>query len=130
MIHAPVDTLPVYARGVVAGETLIDIGDFEWLNEHRWRLSYWGYAERTVFVPGVGYRALAMHREIMSLGYGDRRVVHHDNEDGLDNRRSNLIVCANASAHARMPHRRRDGLALLNGRAQALAWAILTEAAA
>ena len=33
-----------------------------------------------------------VHRWLMGMGRGDRRVVHHKNNDPLDNRRSNLEI--------------------------------------
>ncbi len=44
-------------------------------------------------VPGMGRKRVFMHRLLMEPPHG--MVVHHKNNDGLDNRRSNLEVTTN-----------------------------------
>lgn len=82
------------ADGSVRDWALVDAEDFESLAEHRWRISNWGYAVRSV--PQSRRRAepsvVLMHRQIMGLQGGDRREVEHRNRDKLDNRRANLRV--------------------------------------
>jgi len=54
------------------------------------------------------------HRLVMEKHLGryltDDEVVHHDNDDGLDNRIGNLILCRNQSEHKKIhdPKRKRD----------------------
>lgn len=55
----------------------------------------------------VNNRNRAMHREILGLEPGDR-IVHHINEDPLDNRRANLMICATRSEANSQPHPKRD----------------------
>lgn len=77
------------------GFTEVDKEDFDHLNQFTWSLATVGYAVRhddgnTVY----------MHREIMELGFGDKRLVDHRNGDPLDNKRSNLRVCSKSQNQA------------------------------
>ena len=85
---------------------LVDDEDFEWLNQWKWK-AHWEpamgayYANRQVYLGGgrdnPKYRAIIMHREIMGLAFGDRRVVDHKDPNAtLDNRRSNLRIATHA----------------------------------
>jgi HNH endonuclease len=79
---------------------LVDVTDFNWLNQYRWQLqknSKKGalYASRGDYSTGR-LRGLSMHREILGLERGDPRQADHINGDGLDNRRSNLRIATNS----------------------------------
>lgn len=97
--------LPVYHRGEVVDVVLVDADLADELGEYRW---HWngGYAVRGV--PAGDPNSSAMHRQVCGLLRGDPRVVHHVNEDPLDNRRENLEVCASMSDASRRPHPKRD----------------------
>lgn len=78
---------------------LISEEDFERVNQFKWCASQesknglkW-YAIRRVQTNGKSVK-IRMHRLIMGLGTGleDPRIVHHKNDDGLDNRRENLEI--------------------------------------
>lgn len=97
------EVIPVYYRQRIAAWTVVDADAYERLARYRWTLSPWGYASRS-----HGGRSHTMHREVVGLFPGDGRVVHHVNEDPLDNRRENLLVCRDASEHGRLPHRRKN----------------------
>lgn len=77
-------------RGMVA---LVDDQDYERISAHKWSAATAGYAIR-----GVGShknsRCIYMHREILGVS-ADEHVDHVDGNP-LDNRRSNLRVCAHA----------------------------------
>jgi hypothetical protein len=69
-----VKRIPLYGNGnVIRAYALVDDGDFEDLNQHRWCLS-----------DGRAVRTVLMHRQIM----GER--VDHRDRDPLNNRRENL----------------------------------------
>lgn len=63
--------------------TLVSEDDFEKLSGSRWQFDH-GYARSSV----LGY----MHRFILGLEKGDKRIVDHINEDTSDNRRENLRI--------------------------------------
>ncbi len=90
--------IPVLRGGRVFDHAWIDAVDAE-----RVRAYTWVWAGGYAVASGAG----PMHRHILSLEPFDR-VVHHVNEDTLDNRRSNLKVLASKIAHAGEPHPRRD----------------------
>lgn len=98
-------------RGQVA---LVDDEDFEGINKHKW-YARWDnklngfYAARAKPHPHSprGQVTTRMHREILGLGYGDKRYGDHINRNTLDNRRSNLRV-ATCSENQRNTGKRRD----------------------
>jgi HNH endonuclease/AP2 domain len=76
---------------------IVDDDDYEFLMQWRWR-ACWDpdpkgfYANRTEMINGTK-TTVHMHRVLMGLRKGDKRVVDHINHNGLDNRRSNLRIC-------------------------------------
>lgn len=77
------------SRGMVA---LVDDVDYERVSILSWNAmkparSHTWYASST-----HRGRTVYMHRLIMGLEHGDRRVVDHRNHEGLDNQRGNLRV--------------------------------------
>jgi AP2 domain len=76
--------LPIYGLdGDVRDHALVDDDDFEWLSSCRWHLVA-GY-------PRNGNNVY-MHRLILGLPKGDRRMGEHKNRNKLDNQRSNLRI--------------------------------------
>jgi len=73
---------------------LVDDADFEWLNQWKW----YAHKERNTFYAmrnvrvGLRWKHVYMHREILGLGFDDKRQGDHINMDGLDNRRVNLRI--------------------------------------
>lgn len=71
---------------------IVDAGDFERLNKHKWH-ARWSkytqsyYAMRGVYQKDGSIRAIAMQRDILGLLYGDPRVGDHRLRNTLDNRR-------------------------------------------
>ena len=55
-----------------------------------------------------GEESAPLHRQILGLTRFDSRIVHHVNENPLDNRRVNLEVCASRSEANSRPHPLRD----------------------
>lgn len=88
-------TIPL-TRGKVA---LVDDEDFERLKRFKWqallmkrkRGQLW-YARRMTSMKDGPRRAVYMHREVMNAPNGV--LVDHDDFDGLNNQRSNLVLCS------------------------------------
>jgi len=69
---------------------LVDDGDYDYLNQWKWRIDPKGYALRTKKINGK-QKILFIHRVIMNLPSGIR--VDHKDGNALNNQRSNLREC-------------------------------------
>jgi len=73
-------------------ETIVDDNDYEALSLHKWQTSN-GYATRCVWDKiARKNRTIYMHRIILSVPIG--LEADHINGDKLNNKRSNLRICA------------------------------------
>lgn len=86
------------SRGMVA---LVDDEDYEELSRYKWSAQYCKRRGTYIAVRATsrksGKKMVLMHRQIMGLEHGDRRVVDHISVgDTLDNRRSNLRIATNS----------------------------------
>lgn len=79
-------------------EILVDDEDYEELNSSIWFVTRKGYAARNVAHPleKGKWTSELMHRRILGLGFGDKRVGDHINHAKLDNQRGNLRICTNS----------------------------------
>lgn len=78
----------------------VDDSDFEWLSQWKW-YARWGKTGKTFYAArsvNTGDRIIGiiMHRLILGLEPGDKRLPDHKNLDTLDNQRSNLRLCTQA----------------------------------
>ena len=75
----------------------VDDEDYEYLMQWSWSAKTSKNINETYTIRGMRIngkvRTILMHREIMGLKFGDKKIVDHINGDGLDNRRSNLRLC-------------------------------------
>ena len=77
---------------------IIDDEDFEKLGQYSWTLQI--NRHNTYCQASINARVILMHR--MVLGIEDPEVeVNHKNDDGLDNRRSNLRIATRLDASRR-----------------------------
>ena len=80
--------------------TLVDEADYEGLVQYNWHgrrssKDHTTYAYAVVRVHDV-IKTISMHRMLLDIhdkGTG-RKVVHHKNHDGLDNRTNNITACS------------------------------------
>lgn len=81
------------------------VKQFKWYASQEGRNGLKFYAIRKVMTKGRS-KKIRMHRFIMGLGTGfeDSRVVHHKNDDGLDNRRENLEILETNHQNMCMTH--------------------------
>lgn len=75
----------------------VDEDDYAYLSQFSWHAS-WNtraesyYARRKVMIEGR-QRTILMHREVLGLAFGDKRLADHRNcHDTLNNQKSNLRV--------------------------------------
>lgn len=86
------------AQGYIS---LVDDEDFEWLSKWKWYAMkkkrgsdvYIRSVQRGTFYSDGTWKLLYLHRLLMKLQWGDKRVVDHINGNPLDNRKANLRVC-------------------------------------
>lgn len=82
-------------KGYVA---IVDDEDYDEVSQYTWYCKVDKkilYAERRTNAESRRSTIL-MHRFILGLRLGDKKIVDHINHDGLDNRRCNLRVCTQA----------------------------------
>jgi hypothetical protein len=71
--------------------TIVDDGDFERLNQYKWRASihpHTCYVNRSIKNKDGKWKMISMHHEIIGIKEGF--ITDHINGNGLDNRRCNL----------------------------------------
>jgi hypothetical protein len=100
--------IPVYHRGKLVDYAWVDALDAPRVTGYRWTLCWpHAYAGRRLDLALPALRSTSMHRFLLALAPG-HGVVHHINEDGIDNRRINLKWLPDILAHGFEPHPRRD----------------------
>ncbi|MFA5382234.1 MAG: AP2 domain-containing protein [Candidatus Micrarchaeia archaeon] len=75
---------------------LVDDADYAELSKHKWhvrKIRNKFYAVRAIWNP-KGVISFSMHREILGLKKGDRKLVDHRDDNGLNNQRSNIRTCS------------------------------------
>jgi hypothetical protein len=88
--NGSVQVIPL-TQGQVA---VIDSSDVVYVVGNKWHIRkgrYTLYAARWISVGGRA-TPLHLHRAILGLKYGDKKMVDHKNQNGLDNRRVNLRI--------------------------------------
>lgn len=81
---------------------MVDVDDYEWLVQFKW-FARWDANVQGFYACRNGKRygprslgkrepQIQMHRQILNLASGDKRLVDHVNRNTLDNRRSNIRI--------------------------------------
>ncbi len=70
-------------------QVVVDDEDYESLATHNW----YPYKSQCGIVYAVTSHSVRMHRVIMGLHKGDKKLIDHRNDNGLDNQKSNLRIC-------------------------------------
>jgi hypothetical protein len=71
---------------------MVDDEDYDFVSQYRWitlKKLHTTYARAT-----QSNKSVYLHRLIMGLDYGDKRVVNHIDGNGLNNQRENIEICS------------------------------------
>lgn len=93
--------IPLHSRKYPNLYALIDEEDYELVRQYRWNPDT---RSRTVYAQTqIGQKTVYLHR--LLVGPDSSGHVDHANQDGLDNRRSNLRVCTQSenNRNSRIP---------------------------
>jgi hypothetical protein len=75
---------------------LIDEEDFHRVSKYNWHISHY-QSNRKYCITNIitdGKRTtLKLHRFLLGLEKGDKRIINHIDGDGLNNKKSNLEIC-------------------------------------
>ena len=88
--------IPIKSKGEIYN-VLIDDEDYEKFSKHKWRINHCRnnkYCLAHNFINGKP-NELKLHRFLMGLEKGDKRMINHKDGNGLNNTRSNLEICNN-----------------------------------
>lgn len=72
---------------------IVDDADYDWLNQWKWYARYSKYTKTYYARRRFDGNIILMHRQILGLGFRDKRQGDHKNHNTLDNRRNNIRVC-------------------------------------
>lgn len=86
--------IPIKSKGEVY-DIIIDDEDYEKFCEHNWYIHHQPNTKYCRFNITIDEKktTLALHRFLMNLKHGDKRVINHKDGNGLNNKRSNLEIC-------------------------------------
>jgi hypothetical protein len=70
---------------------MVDVEDFEWLNQYKWHCSHYDYAKRAVpNRSGKGRRQVSVYMHKLLCPVPEGKIADHVNRNSLDNRKENL----------------------------------------
>ena len=76
---------------------MIDDEDLEKVYKHHWNIRHDKYNKKYchTYINDKGKKtAMLLHRFIMNLDFGDKRIINHKDGNGLNNQKSNLRLCS------------------------------------
>jgi tRNA threonylcarbamoyladenosine modification (KEOPS) complex Cgi121 subunit len=74
---------------------LIDEEDFHKVSKYSWNICHKSntkYCQTNIYINGK-ITTLPLHRFLMNLEHGDKRIINHIDGNGLNNTKSNLEIC-------------------------------------
>ena len=78
---------------------LIDEEDFDRVSKHTWHINHSNHSKHIkycrssgIYIDGKRTKIL-LHRFLINLEKGDKRVINHIDGNGLNNQKSNLEIC-------------------------------------
>ena len=75
---------------------LIDDEDFHKVSKHTWHINHnkcnKKYCQTNIYINGKE-KKLLLHRFLMGLEKGDKRIINHIDGNSLNNQKSNLEIC-------------------------------------
>jgi len=78
--------------------TLVDAEDYDYFSQWNWSVHSDGYAHRNLYTGRKATGNIRLHRAIIKAQ--PDQIVDHINRDKLDNRKSNLRICASGENRA------------------------------
>lgn len=95
---------------------IVDVEDFERLNQYKWHCTHYGYAKRAVpNRTGKGRRQVAVYMHKMVCPAPDGMIVDHINRNSLDNRKVNLRAATQRQNVWNRKFNRKRGKSRYNG---------------
>ena len=76
---------------------LIDEEDYEKVSNYKWHINhqkYKKYCQTDIYINGK-HAGLKLHRFLLGLENGDKRIINHIDGNSLNNQKSNLEMCNN-----------------------------------
>jgi hypothetical protein len=96
-------------------KVLVDDEDYEELSKYKWYLSkgkhtFYVHMDDNTYEKGVRIKRVTvlMHRSLMGVPKGDKRIVDHIDGNGMNNQKSNLRICTVTENNRNQVHSRGD----------------------
>jgi hypothetical protein len=71
---------------------MVSDDDFELVSQYKWSILK---KSNTIYaVSYIDRKCLYLHRFLLGLDFGDKRVVNHKDGNGLNNQRDNIEICS------------------------------------
>lgn len=77
-------------------DIIIDDEDYEKVCKYKWHINHkpnTKYCHTNIYKDGKRKSLLLLHRLLLGLDKGDKRIINHKDGNGLNNTKSNLEIC-------------------------------------
>jgi len=89
--------IPIKSKGEIYN-VLIDDEDYNKVSNYNWVIAHYHsnikYCQKCIKINNK-QSTLKLHRLIMGLEHGDKRIINHIDGNGLNNTKANLEICNN-----------------------------------